>query len=95
MQKYNVQAVTAASAAKVGITGERRLMGFAIYPAAANSTVEFKNAATDTGDVLLTYATLANTAQFVDLSDLGGITFSTAMFCKPAGTGCIVYVWYE
>ena len=94
MSKYNLQAVPVATAARLGAKPVK-LMGFAIYPAAANSSVEFKNAATDTGDVLLTYSTLASSACFVDLSAFGGITFNVGCFCKPAGTGSIVYAWYE
>lgn len=94
MQKYNVQAVVTATAARLAAKPVR-LMGFVIYPAAANSSVEFKNAATDTGDVLLTYSTLASTSKFVDLSELGGIEFNVGCFVKPAGTGCIVYCFYE
>lgn len=95
-QLFNVQTVTAASAAKVGATGKIRLMAVYLYPAAANSSVEFKNAATDTGTVLLTVSAPANgPGVFVDLTEVGGLTFSTAMFCKPAGTGAIAYVWFD
>jgi hypothetical protein len=93
MPKFQTQAVVTATAARLGVG--KRLMGFAIYPAAANSSVEFKNGATDTGDALLTYSTLASTSKFVDLTPFGGLEFSTAIFCKPAGTGCIVYCWFE
>jgi hypothetical protein len=92
---YTPQVVTAAAAAQVGGTGRRQLRAFLLYSAAADATVEFKNAATDTGDVLLTANALAKTSLFVDLTTLGGLDFSTAMFCKPAGTGVICYVWYQ
>lgn len=94
MQKYNLQAVVTTTAARLAAKPVR-LMGFVIYPAAANSSVEFKNAATDTGTVLLTYSTLASTSQFVDLSEFGGVEFDVGCFVKPAGTGCIVYCFYE
>ena len=92
---YRTATVPASSAAQVGATGSIRLMGLVLFGGSANSQVEFKNAATDTGTVLLSVNALANTSIFVDLSELGGITFSTAMFCKPAGTAAICYVWYE
>ena len=91
---FSTATVTAASPAQVG-TGARRLMGVILFGGSADSQVEFKNAATDTGTVLLTLNCLAKTTTGVDLSALGGITFSTAIFCKPAGTGAIAYVWYE
>lgn len=92
---YQTQTVPASSAAKVGKTGQIRLMAAYLYPAAANSIVEFKNAATDTGTVLLTISALANVGTFIDLTEIGGLEFSTAMFCKPAGTGSIAYVWFD
>jgi hypothetical protein len=92
---YSTAIVTAAAAAKVGDTGARRLMGVILFGGSADSQVEFKNAATDTGDVLLSLNCFAGSSTGVDLSALGGLAFSTAMFCKPAGTGAIAYVWYE
>ncbi len=91
---YQTQTVPASTAAQVGITGVRRLMGFLLY-GAADATVEFKNAATDTGTVLLTASTPIKTSLFVDLTTVGGLAFDTAIFCKPAGTGVICYVWFE
>jgi len=90
------QVVPASAAAKVGATGVRRLWKAVLYPAAANSIVEFKNGATDTGDVLLTLSAIANGHSVeCDLTSVGGLSFGTAMFCKPAGTGSICYVWYS
>ena len=91
---YSTQTVPAATPAQVG-TGARRLMGVILFGGSADSQVEFKNAATDTGTVLLTLNCKAGTSTGVDLSTLGGITFPTAIFCKPAGTGAICHVWYE
>lgn len=92
---HKTATVTAASAAQVGATGARKLFGVILFGGSANSQVEFKNAATDTGTVLLTINCLAATTTGVDLTALGGIDFSTAIYCKPAGTGAIAYVWYE
>jgi len=92
---HKTQTVTAASAAQVGFTGVRRLMGCVLFGGSANSQVEFKNAATDTGTVLFGLNCLAGTSTGVDLSALGGIVFDTAIFCKPAGTGAICYVWFD
>lgn len=90
---FQTQTVVVATAARLGVG--KRLMAFYMYPAAANSTVEFKDATTDTGTVLLTAATLANQGHFVDLTDIGGLEFSTAIFCKPAGANSIVYCWFQ
>jgi len=95
MMKYGFQIVPAATAAKVGATGVRRLMRVVLFGGSADSQVEFKNAATDTGDVLFSANALLDTTVDIDLSSVGGIPFSTAMFCKPAGTGAIAHVWFE
>lgn len=94
MSKYNRQTVPVASAARLGAKPVT-LMGFYLYGGSANSSVEFKNAATDTGTVLFSADTLIASGQFVDLTEFGGITFDVGCFCKPAGTGAIVYAWYE
>ena len=94
--QYNYQIVPAATPAKVGATGARRLMHVILTAGSgAAATVEFKNAETDTGTVLLTLAAAAGTSEPVDLCELGGIPFSTAIFCKPVGTGAICHVWYD
>lgn len=95
MMKHGYQIVPAATAAKVGATGERRLMKVVLFGGSADSQVEFKNAATDTGDVLFSCNALLDTSFEVSFTDVGGIPFSTAMFCKPAGTGAIAHVWFE
>src|SRR3990167_5172764 len=94
MPVYSTATVVTATPAQVGATGARRLMGAVMY-CAANGICEFKNAATDTGTVLLTIAGLAGTTVSVDLTTVGGIAFSTAIFAKPTGTGNVVYVWFE
>jgi len=93
---FNLQTVTAATPAKVGATGVRRLMGCVIYPASAITKVEFKDAATDTGTVILTLQGADDgNSIFHDFTTIGGIPFGTAMFCKPVGASAIVYVWYD
>lgn len=92
---YKTAIVPASAAAQVGATGVRRLMGVLLFGGSANSQVEFKNAATDTGTVLLGVNAVIGTTSFVDLSEFGGILFDTAIYCKPAGAGAIAYVWYD
>lgn len=94
--QYQTAIVPASAAAKVGDTGARRLMK-AILTAGSGAagTVEFKNAATDTGTVLLTLAAVTGSSIEVDFCEVGGLPFDTAMFCKPAGTGAICHVWYD
>ena len=94
MSNYVLQTVPVASAARLGAKPVK-LMGFYLYGGSANSSVEFKNAATDTGTVLFSADTLIASGQFVDLTEFGGITFDVGCFCKPAGAGSIVYAWYE
>ena len=95
MAKYNLQTVTAAAAARVGSNDDHKLMGFLLFGGTADSQVEFKNAATDTGDVLMGGNALLDTSFFADFTRFGGVKFSTAMFCKPAGAGAICYVWFD
>jgi len=95
MAKYITAIVPTGSPAQVGTTGARRLMGVSLFGGSAASSVEFKNAATDTGSVLYSLNCAAADSKFVDLTEFGGIEFSTAIYCKPAGTAAIVYVWYE
>lgn len=91
---YNKQAVVTATPAKLGATKPGRLMKVVFY-CAANGIVEFKDAATDTGTVLLTIAGLAGTSPEFDFTYIGGIPFETAIFCKPTGTGNIAYCWFD
>lgn len=93
-QRYNLQAVVTATAARLGAKPVRLV---AVYVAAGSdaTSVEFKNAATDTGTVLLKLNCATAIGQFVDMSKFGGITFDVGCFVKPVGTGAIVYCWYE
>jgi len=94
-QKFNTQVVPASAAARIAAKTNIRIWKIILYPAAANSIVQLKNDATDTGDVLLTISSVANGPSVeADFTDVGGLLFSTACFCKPAGTGSIAYVWY-
>ena len=94
--QYKYQIVPASATAQVGTTAQRRLMKVVLTAGSgAAGTVEFKNAATDTGDVLFTVAAVAGTSREIDLCEVGGIPFSTAIFCKPAGTGAICHVWFD
>ena len=90
-QLYKWQMVPVATPAAVGTAGQR-VMAVLLYGGSAASSVEFKNAATDTGTVLLSLNCIATDSKFVDLSSLGGITFDTGIFCKPAGTVSLCYV---
>jgi len=92
---FKTQSVATGAAALAGAAGKRRLMGVLLFGGSANSQVEFKDAATDTGTVLLSVNVLANDTKFMDLISLGGLLFNTGLFVKPAGTGAIAYVWYE
>jgi len=94
MTKYILQTVPVATAARLGAKPVR-LMAFYLYGGSAATSVEFKNAATDTGTVLLSAATPIAIGQFVDLTPLGGVAFDVGCFVKPAGAGSTIYCWYE
>ena len=94
IQRYNLQAVPTATAARLGAKPVR-LVAVYLYGGSAATSCEFKDAATDTGTVLFSMDTLTASGQFIDLSPFGGISFSTGCFVKPAGTGGIAYCWYE
>ena len=93
-QKYNIQTVPVATAARLGAKPVT-LQGVLLYGGSAASSVEFKNAATDTGTVLFSLNSPANDSRWVNLSEIGGITFDVGCFCKPAGTAALVYAFYE
>jgi len=91
---FNTQVVPATTAARIA-TKDVTIWKIILYPAAANSIVQLKNGATDTGDILLTLGAIANGPSVeADFTSVGGLYFSTGCFCKPAGTGSIAYVWY-
>ena len=93
MPKHRLQTVS--TSAQVGITGARNLKHVTIGAHTANATALFYNSADDSGTLLLSLSALANRPLEVDLCEVGGLEFPTAMYCKIAGTAAIVYVWYE
>ena len=94
MPIYQTQIVPVATAAKLG-AGECRLMKVVIGNHTANTIVEFKNALTDTGTVLLTLSALAVDSKDFDFTEVGGLEFSTGCFVKPTGTNAVAYCWFE
>jgi len=92
---YRTAAVPTATPALAGASGQRRLMAILLFGGSTDSQVECKDAATDTGTVLIGVNALAKTSKFIDFSEIGGVVFNTGLFVKPAGTGAIAYVWYE
>jgi|SRR3990167_2752375 len=94
LPKYRLQTVVTATPAAVG-SGPVRIMKIALAGGSAASKCELKNAATDTGDILLTINALTNDYKSDDFEALGGIPFSVGCFAKPAGTAAIAYIWYE
>jgi hypothetical protein len=91
---FRTQAVVTATPALIGQAGQRNLRKVVLY-CAANGTAEFKNGATDTGDVLLKIAGLANTTVDIDLDCVGGLAFGTGCWCNVTGTGNILYAWFS
>jgi len=84
---------TTVPVASPGALGSKRLMAVVLVGGSANSSVDFKDASTDTGTVLFSCNTLAATTTSICFEDVGGIAFSTDIYCKPSGTGAIVYAW--
>ena len=94
--KYKLQAVTAATPAVLTPSGAARLMACLVYSVTDVTKVEFKDATSDTGTVLLTVQGGDDTASVLyNFTELGGIEFGTGCWVKPVGTGGIVYCWYE
>lgn len=91
---FQTQAVVTATPALIGSAGQRILRKVVLY-CAADGTAEFKNGATDTGDVLLKISGLAKTTVEVSLCDVGGLVFNTGCWCNVTGTGNILYAWFE
>jgi hypothetical protein len=91
----NCQVAIVTASAQVGLTGARIIRKVTIGGATANTTAIFKNAATNTGDALLTLSCLANDGRDYDYTSVGGIAFGTAVYCLLAGAGAIVHVWYD
>jgi len=91
---FRTQTVPAATPAALGV-GPCVLKGFYLYGGSAASSVEFKNGLTDTGTVLFSADCAVAIGQWVDLTEMGGIPFDVGCFCKPAGTGAIVYAFFE
>jgi hypothetical protein len=94
MPKYATQVVPVATAAALG-GGPCRLMKVVVGNHTANTTVQFKNALTDTGTVILTISALANHSVDFDFTEVGGIAFTTGCFVKPAGANSVAYCWFE
>lgn len=87
-----VPAATPAAIAAVPI----RIMRVEFVGGSANSTFELKNAATDTGTVLIYGAALIGTTMPpFDYEAVGGVPFSVACYAKPAGTAAVLRVWWE
>lgn len=90
MPKFKLTTVPVATPAALGST---RLMAVTLVGGSAASSVEFKDAATDTGTVVYSINVPIATTLHVCLEEVGGIAFTTNIFCKPAGTGALVYAW--
>jgi hypothetical protein len=94
LPKYRVAIVPTATPAAAG-SGPVRVMKISLKGGSAASSVELKNAATDTGDVLFTFNALTNDQKDISFEDVGGIPFSIGCFVKPAGTAAIAHIWFE
>jgi hypothetical protein len=91
--KYVFTSVPVATAALVA---GKNVMAIEIFAGAATGSVELKDALTDTGTVLFTATTPASTSSpLISFVPVGGISFTTGIFVKPAGTNCVVYIWTE
>ncbi len=95
LPKFRMDIVPAATPAAISST-PIRIMRIEFVGGSANGTFELKNAATDTGTVLIYGAALIGTTMPpFDYEEIGGVPFSTACYAKPAGAGSVLRVWWE
>jgi hypothetical protein len=93
--------VTSATASALIKTGPGRVMGVQIYsPTNVNGKVELKDALTDTGTARVTLGQGGVTNGFggshpEDYSALGGISYTTGIYCTITGSGVLCTIWYE
>lgn len=91
-QLYNVSRL-ASSAAVISVPG--RIVAVQIVGVTNDCLVEYTNDATGNGTNLLSVGSSAESAsQFVDLTRLGGIVFTSKIYAAITGT-CEVYTWYD
>lgn len=91
-QIYNVSRLTSSAAIK---SSAGRVIAVNLFGGSAATSIKFENSADGSGTPLLDINVVANDTRFVDLSELGGVAFSTAIYGTLAGAGGIVEVWYD
>jgi Na+/alanine symporter len=91
----NHRLVTVSASAQIGATGARVLHKVIIGAHTGNAKAVFDNSADGSGTVLLTVSALADRPVEVDLCEVGGLMFDTALYCTLSGTAAIAYVWYD
>ncbi len=75
-------------------TGGTVLYAVYLFAGSDASSLILYDAASVTGTQVFEINTVANQGVFVDLSELGGITFpNTGVYADIGGTGAIGYVW--
>jgi hypothetical protein len=72
-----------------------RVMGVLLFGGSGNSSIKFTNDASGVATPLLDVNVLAATTKFVDLTDVGGVYFDTAIYAVLAGTGGLASIWYD
>jgi hypothetical protein len=95
LPNFITQTVPVATPAQLGGDGQRRLMGAFISGQSANTKVEFFDSTDGSGTAVLTVSAPANHYKYINLAPFGGLIFNTALYCTPAGTGAIVYCWFD
>ena len=89
MQKYQWVRLNASGAVS---TTPKTVMAVLLTSGTDNQTVKLTNDTNGSGTPLLELAALANSNTFLDLSQLSGRHFDTAVYGTLSGTGAIVYV---
>jgi len=91
-QLYNVKRLTASAAVK-GAAG--RVIAVNVFGGSGATSIKFTDDADGSGTPLLDVNTVIADTRFVDLSEIGGVAFGTAIYATLAGTGGIAEVFYD
>lgn len=90
--KHNFVRIASSAAVKAtaGKVYRYRLVG-----GSANSTFKLTNDANGSGTAVIDGSALALTVDKDSFEDSGPIVFSTAIYATVAGTGAVLYLWYD
>lgn len=91
-QMFQVARITTSAAVKASAG---RVVAVNLFGGSAATSLKLTNDADGLGTPLLDVNTVIADTRFVDLSEMGGIVFGTAIYATIAGAGGIAEVFYE